>query len=955
MTRAGSEALVTRAGGRRAVQRVRWVLCGLVAAVAPLAGTPLVAQTPAAAATAAPAPAQRGYIVGQVIDKASGRPIQAVNIIVVGTALRTQTDLDGRYRLPAPAGVYSVRAQRLGSAAQQQDAIRVASGVSVTVNFALSNAVVQLQAVAVTAAPTKANSEDALLAMQKSAPRVSDGISAEAIKRAPGTNAGDAIVRVTGVSIVDSKFAVVRGLAERYSNTLLNGVELPSPEPQKKIVPLDIFPSSLLESIVVSKTATPDKPGDFAGGSVEVTTKEFPNTTVADISLTTGYNSTATFQSISHLPQRGIDYLGFDAGGRRQAPTPLPPPGDVTGANEVFAERLRNEWTPRPTPVAPNFGGTANFGGRFGGENAPLGYVVSANYNRQTDATPNRFFQNIFLTNGLAENTATITQAITQVDVGGIANFAVRLGSTNKIGWKNLYTRNAEELVSTSSGFSPVNGQDTEKRVYQVRYITRTLLQSQLSGDHLFSRLLDSRLEWKATLASAKRDEPENRSLSYARSSIDSVFQLFPNVPGSTFWIRNLSDDVRTGQLDWSTPIARFLGDGSLIKVGALLKERFRSFDGNLFTTNLDGVAVTEPWLRLPPEQVFAPELVGGSLLRLRRDGTRTLPYEAQDNLRAYYAMLDLPVRPWLRLTGGVRREDWALDIYNLRKDTLPPTTTRRNNDVLPSANLTLKLSDRQNLRLAYYQTVARPDPREVTSDAYEAVAGDCSNIGNPDLKRTTIRNGDIRWERYPRAGEIVSVSGFFKQFTDPIVEFLGTDSGNCYFRPKNAPSARLLGAELEFRRGLTFLPGWLKQLSAGLNVTLVQSSAKVAINADTSRTLRLQGQSDQLVNLSLLYSTPNGFEVSVLGNYFSDRVYRYGDVVQDVVPRVVADVLEQGRFGLDAKVRKRFRRMNVSFSARNLTDNEVRFTQQSDNGRLQVGYLRPGVNVSLGVGYALR
>jgi hypothetical protein len=212
-----------------------------------------------------------------------------------------------------------------------------------------------------------------------------------------------------------------------------------------------------------------------------------------------------------------------------------------------------------------------------------------------------------------------------------------------------------------------------------------------------------------------------------------------------------------------------------------------------------------------------------------------------------------------------------------------------------------------------------------------------------------------VRWERYPRAGEILSVSGFMKQFTDPIVEFLGTDSGNCYFRPNNVPSARLLGAEFEFRRGLTFLPGWMSRLSAGLNVTLVQSEAKARINADTSRTLRLQGQSDQLVNMNLLYSLPSGFEFSLLGNYFSDRVYRYGDVLAGAQVRVVADVVEQGRFGLDAKLRHRFGKANVSLSARNLTDNEIRYTQQSDNGTLQVGYLRPGVNISIGIGYALR
>ena len=938
---------------RRLFSHPRALALLLTCVAAPAARAQVATPTPTAPAT----PVARGFLTGRVIDKATARPLPGANITVVGTALRTQTDLDGRFRLTVPVGVYQVRAFRLGSVAQQQDGVRVVAGAGTTVTFALGDAVVQLQSQRVTAesAPRRANSDDALLAQQKASTRVSDGISADAIRRAPGANAGDAIVRVTGVSVVDNKFAVVRGLAERYSNTLLNGVELPSPEPQKKIVPLDIFPSSLLESIVVSKTGTPDRPGDFAGGSVEVSTKEFPDATVADVSVTTGYNSVATLRRFSHVPQRGVDLFGFDAGGRRQPPTPLPAPGDATGANEVFAERLRGVWTPAPTPIAPNAGATANLGGRLGGDAVPFGYVLSATWNRQTEATPNRFFQNVFLPSGLAENTATVSQAITQADLGGIANFALRLGSSNKLGWKNVYTRSTEELVSTASGFAPANGQDVERRVHQVRYITRTLVQSQLSGDHLLGRLFGSRLEWKATLATARRDEPENRALGYQRSSTDSVFQMFPNLPGTAFWIRYLRDDVRTGQIDWSTPIGRLLPSGTQFKAGVLGKTRFRSFDGTLLTTNLDGVPANAPWLRLPPEELFTPELLGGALLRLRRDDARTLPYEAQDDVRAYYGMLDLPIRPWLRLVAGAREENWALDIYALRRDTLPPATTRRNRDLLPSANLTIRLGERQNVRLAAYRTVARPDPREVSNDAYEAVAGDCSNIGNPALQRSTIENADVRWERYPAPGEIMSVSAFAKRFTDPIVEFLGTDAGNCYIRPANAPSARLTGAEFELRRALRFLPGPLARLSTGINVTLVRSEATARINADTSRTLRLQGQSDRLVNVSLVYAGPSGLEISLLGNYFSDRVVRYGDVLTGAQTRVVDDVIERGRFGLDARLRRRIGRTNVTLSARNLTDNEIRFVQRSDVGTLQVGYLRPGMTISLGVGYAIR
>ncbi len=934
--------------------------CGLLL-IAGAHASPLRAQTPAPAATPA-APAQRGFLVGQVIDKASARPVPASNILVVGTTLRTQTDLDGRYRLPIAPGVYAVRAFRLGSVAQQLEGIKITAGVSTTANFALGAAVVLLQAQTVTAAPTKANSEDALLAMQRSASRVSDGISAEAIKRAPGSNAGDAVVRITGVSIVDSKFAVVRGLAERYSNTLLNGVELPSPEPQKKIVPLDIFPSELLESIVVSKTATPDKPGDFAGGSVEVTTKEFPNTRVADVSFSTGYNSVSTFKDFSYAPQRGLDFFGFDNGARRQQVTAFPGASSTAAEREAFAESIRNVWAPTPTAITPNFGATLNFGGRLGGENAPVGYVISANVNRETEATPNRFFQIVLDQSGLAETSANLSQTTSTVDLGSIANFAVRVGSSNKIGWKNLYTRNAEELVSRAITYSPIEGGDASSEIFQVRYITRSLVQSQVTGDHLFNRLLGSRLEWKATFAEASRDEPENRSLIYQKKEADSAYYLSSSRYGS-FWYRYLRDQVRNAQVDWTTPIASLLGDGAILKVGALIKQRNRRFAGTQFRTQVPLNSSQLPWTRLQPERVFTPELLGSGLLSIEPLTSFALPYEADDNLNAYYAMLDVPVRPWLRMISGVRREDWALDVYSSRKDTLPPTSTRRNNDVLPSLNVTVKLSDRQNVRLAGYATVARPDPREVTRDSYESVAGDCSTIGNGSLQRTSIRNADVRWERYPRAGEIMAVSVFAKDFTDPIVELIARDDQKCVYRPTNATSATLRGVELEIRRGLSFLPGRLKQLSAGANLSFVQSSATIPVItsntvSDTSRTLRLQGQSDQLANVNMLYATPDGrFEISVLGNYFSDRVSRYGDVtVVQNKPVLLPDTYEQARFTLDAKVRRRIGRANVSLSARNLTDNERIFVQDSPvKGRTVVAYLRTGVGVSLGVGYGLR
>jgi len=919
----------------------------------------VLSRAGSAQAPAAPAPvAARGFIVGQVVDKESGRPLEATNILLVGTMLRTQTDLDGRYRLPAPVGTYTVRAFRLGSAPTQIDSVRVTAGGTVTANFALGSVALQLQSVAVTAGPVQATNEDALLAMQKAAPRVSDGISAQAIARAPGASASDAIVRVTGVSIVDNKFAVVRGLSERYSNTLLNGVELPSPEPLKKIVPLDLFPSSLLESIVVSKTATPDRPGDFAGGSVEISTKEFPDERVAEGSLSVGYGSQSSLRSLPHVRLRGVDYLGFDQGGLRRMPREVPTiaaSSPNAPANERFAEQLRNVWAPTPSRVDPNFGGSVNLGGRVG-ERTPVGYAISASLNRQMDATSNRLSQLVFdAFSGVPDQGYVSEEATSTVDVGMIANFATRLGTTQKIGWKNLYTRNAEERISRTAGYETASG-NAERLIYQSRYITRTLMQTQLTGDHLIPFLLRSRLEWRLTAANAARDEPENRSLGYFKGPTQASPELSPSSP-SQFWFRFLDDKVRAGQVDWSIPVPG-LPDGTQVKSGFLYRERDRLFDAYFFRVFPTTDPLLQRTLTLPPEQVFSPELIGVAV-DVRRQAAFTAPYEADDDIKAAYLMVDVPITNWLRFVGGARREEWKLNIFNGTKaDPLLAPTTRRVRDLLPSGNLTVNLTDRQNLRVAVYATVARPDPREVSSDYYTAIAGDCGNQGNPQLQRTSILNADVRWELFPDAGELMSVSAFYKDFTDPIGEVLSFEGSSlCTTQYRNFEGSKLMGGEFEFRKSLDFLNERLARFALGINVTLVTSKTTFRVDSTNTLSYRLQGQSDRLANVNLLYTDDGrGIDMSLLLNYFSDRIQRYGIAnIANGVISTVPGVIERGRYSLDAKVRRRVGRSTISLSGRNLTDNEIVFFQPHAQGQTRTGYLRPGINVSLGVGYALR
>lgn len=920
-----------------------------------------MASAPVGAQDAIPpaASSERGTVSGRVYDRETARPLPYANVVVVGTQLGTQTDLDGRFRITVrPPGVYAVRAMRIGYAMAEVGSVRITANENTELTFSLGPAAVQLQAVEVEGGPVRARSEDALLALQKSAPRVSDGISAEAINRAPGSDAADAIVRVTGVSVLDDRFVVVRGLSERYSNTLLNGVELPSPEPLKKIVPLDLFPASLLESIITSKTALPDRPGDFAGGSVEITTKDFPDTPVAQLSISLGYNSEATFRSVAQMPQRGMDYFGFDDGARRAMP-PNPPLADGSPEAERFAESLRNIWTPAPSRVGPDVGLELNLGGRRGSETSPLGYIVALTYSHDTDYTPDRLNQLITDSRtGEADRGYIARETALATDVGALANLALRLGHASKLGLKNLYTRNAEEVLSQSIGFETYNG-PIERRIYQTRYIVRELIQTQLTGDHVIAPLWNSRLEWKGSVAAAGRDEPENRSLIYFKNPETGVFSQVASTP-SPLWFRFLDDRLYAAQLDWGVPVTlRHKGD-ALLKIGAAYRTRDRRFDAYAYRIGVrQGFPEPPDATSLPPEQALAPENIG-TVYELQRLSTASLPYESDDDVRAGYVMVDVPVLESLRLVGGARYEDWRLSLsQGTREEPLADPTSRTNRDLLWSANLTWSLTDRQNIRLAAYRTVARPDPREVSPDYYAQVTGDCGNRGNATIRRARILNGDLRWEMYPAPGELFSVSAFVKEFFDPIVELLITPgSASCEILYSNVDRARILGGEFEVRKNLAFLPTPLHRLSAAVNLTLVQSAADYYPTEEALFVLPLQGQSDVLANASLLYTDDDrGLQASLLVNGFSDRTIRYGSVsISGTEAIQIPHVVERGRITVDAKIQKRLRGgLSASLSGRNLTDTEVLFTQESDVGRVRAGYFRPGVTVSFGLGYALR
>lgn len=896
-----------------------------------------------------------GRIGGRVFDAQSGRPLPAVQVSLEGTGVGVLTDPTGQFRTQAVApGTYTVVTQLIGYAQGRQAEVVVRSGETTLVEFALTFQAVQVQGISVEvqgAGSGRTSTEAALLARQRNAAVVSDGISAEQISRSPDSNAGDAIARVTGVSVVDDKFVVIRGLAERYSTTQLNGAELPSPEPTKRVVPLDVFPASLLESVVTVKASTPDRPGDFAAGSVDITTKEFPEESVLDLKFSTGFDERSTFRKLPMPRRSGLDLIAFDGQDRRTPGSPA----DGT----VFAQNLRNKWAFADRTVLPTMGLGATIGGQVGEFDRAIGYVFSVDYGQSASYDPSRYFA--FVTNGETGSTdvrGLSSQSRLGTDWGMVGNLSARLGSNHTISLKNLVTRESEETFIERLGVNPENqtSYTSDIRTTQVRYIERQVIQSQLGGRHYFDGILGSTLEWKVTGALAQRDEPENRSVNYLYE-IAREWWTIDDSKENSFWFRFLDETTYSGQLDWSLPLSIHRPDNFLLKFGGMARIRRRDLDASRYNLNVSttGVAPDGPdVLTLPPEQLFSPENIGRNV-RWGTVAVGGLPYDAKDDVYAGYGMIDYTPANWLRLTGGLRTEVWNLNVTTpLLLDEVRETV-----DLLWSFNTKISPTSSSNFRLATFQTVSRPDPREVSQTLFEEVSGECTVLGNPQLGRARILNADARWEWFPSPGELLSVSTFFKSFDDPFVQAVSISSLACVIQPLNAESATNFGVEAEVRKSLGFLSQDLDPLSVSVNFTWVDGSVTPKPeNSLGEELLPLQDQSNILLNGSLAWDDSDaGLSAAFLVNYFGDRLSRYGARANVGGAFIrTPDVYERGRTTLDAKVSQRLGDVSVSLSVQNITGVSFESYQATQLvGAVPTGLETGGVRGSLGLTWSVR
>jgi len=928
---------------------------------------PLGGPSGASAQDTSDQPVQRpGAITGVVVDQKQGEALPGANVTIKGTTTGTTTDLKGRYRLGGLApGTYDIVYSFVGFQQKTVTGVEVTAGTSTKIAVTLAEETAQLDEVVIEAEAAR-DSEAGMLVNRAKAAGVTNAISAETIGRSGAGSAAAAMGNVTGASVVEGKFVNVRGLQGRYVTVQLNGTTLPNADPDGNSVSLDIFPSSLIDNIVTAKTFTPDKPGTFTGGAIDITTKSFPDDFFLDVSVSTAYNSEVGVGGAVLRPPGGLEEVPSIAD------NDLVPSQPFSGTNNPDLQRrndLLNDLTrafatsvaPSPEDVFGNRSAEVAVGDRFsvlGGRS--LGAIASFTYDESfsgfNGGTTARFSQGLNADRLQPEASYTTRRGVEETLMGGLAGVSFQLTPNNEFGLRVVYNRDEERIARSETGILPRDNISGDRRFQTrvARVIERTVRSAQLDGTHQFgSGDKGVRVEWKTAVSAVGRDEPDNRFFQneFSPGATDTTYAISGPVTGlPTRYFRALSEQDWSGEGSIRVPIG-----GAAVEAGGHFRTKTREFRERLFqhdaeAANFDGTPnayVTEKAGRQENGQfgTYVKEVpsLGGN-------------YDASLDTGAGYLMVETPVPGLsaLEFIGGVRLEYADMSLNTLDNNTQGAFSQL---DVLPSANLVWALRQDMNLRLAYGRTIALPSFREFSPFESFNFVGDFTERGNPSLNRTSIHNLDLRWEWFPSAGELLSASIYYKAFSDPIERtFLpeSVDQGIVTYR--NRGSATVYGVELEGRKRLGGLASWLEHVQVGGNVTLTESRIDRTeevldllerFRDNPSETRQLQGQSPYLVNLNVGYDNPEtGTSVNVFFN-------RFGDRLQTVSANGV-DIFERARSTLDINASQRLLRgITVSASVKNVLNSE-QVVSQTFKGTEFVNDQRPlGRTVSVGVSYS--
>lgn len=908
----------------------------------------------------------KGFVSGRITDE-NGEGLPGVNIRLTETMLGTVTDIEGHYKLTMPAGTYQMEISSIAYQKKKITDVEVKSGKITNLNTSMTPASNQLGDVVVSASYKK-NSVNSLYLTQKNSAGMTNGISAEQIARTPDNNLGQVLKRITGVTTVDTRYVVVRGMTERYNQAMLDGVIIPSTDMNRRNFSFDIVPQELVNNVVVNKTASADLSAEFSGGQILINTLDIPEQNFTSLSLGTGYNTRTTGKKFGSLGGRGkSDFLGFDDG-RRNMPMNLQswtqrsepiPSYAITQSKQFNNQQLKGyQYT-----ASPNQNYRFSMGRLYQlDESLKFGFSGGLTYRNTQETNPFQTIRNsgfINVVEGQPLDTAAVRGSGNiykfNTTLGGVLNAGIQ-GAKFKIASKNYYSHVFNETMQDASKIL----QDNSVRYRELLTVPEytTVLQNKLEGENLIGSK-GLKFNWTGSITNISQDIKDMRRLRYQKTATlggvdyyDSPMVTNMHSDASGHYDSRLSTSLNETDYNWSASVSmpfNFLKEKSVVKAGYAGWDKKRSLNAatvQLVKMDLDA-AITGRY-----EDIMAPDrmgISGDSAFYYAYDGRNGSQYTGTSKNHAVFMMLDQRFFQKLRLVYGVRAENFNLansqdqflrnpdnGFGNSKVD--PFITGEKNWRFLPSVNATYSLTSNMNLRAAYSTTMVRPDFRETSYfELYDPYLD--ANIGGWNVVSTKIKNYDLRYEWYPSAGEIISVSAFYKDFDKPLemTHFMSSGVGTTrYLRFQNQKRAINKGFEIEIRKRLDFIADkqWLRDLTIFGNGTWMKSEveavnyAVVALDGGASYELvatdipgvkrPLYGQSPWIVNAGINY------DAKLVGANISYNRSGYRSYVVNNNPNEIE--YENGRNMVDLQLSARFlkQKAEIKLNISNLLDAET-------------------------------
>ena len=901
-------------------------------------------------------------IRGKLIDAATGEPMLFANVGIKGTTIGAISDFDGNFSLESQSlttAAYDVQFSFVSYETKVIEGVKVVAGqVTNLGEIKMESAAEQLQVVQVEAKVNK-QSENVLMMEQKDADVITQAIGAQELSRKGVSDVASGLTKVSGISVVSGNTQMfVRGLGDRYNSAMLNGMPIASPNPELKVIPMDIFPTDVVENIGVSKVFLTDRYADYAGASIDIRTKDYPEEGFVEVGVKGEFNSQATGKNFKHGDKGANDFLGFDDG-LRALPgeiesDPFYKPSRSDQAQEPFNSSFKVSQKNAPL----NTGANIIAGKTYHLKNQKLGVLTSLSYDNDYN-----IYNGIYrVLNSQYEKRTDyeFNSYVYSTNVSGLLNLSYEINSKNRLRYVMLYVHSSEDDLSEYYGYNRDQGQNFLTR--RMTYHEHGLLTNQLLGNHEFNKRLD--FEWAGSYAQARSNEPDRKQLVYMETPSGFLYNSIDRINNNRFW-SSIEENEISGRGAFNY---KFAGQGSeddktykgKVKFGSDFRTKSRDFNARQFYYDLNpdyfNSMLVNP--NTPESEINDDNFSNGNIY-VAEQPNPSYVYSASLNVMAFYANADYDLTERLKVGLGVRFElsnqtvkyKKLSDLYSgpFRKATLESA------DIYPNLNFKYALNEKSNLRAAASKTISRPEFKEMAPFLYEEIFGGMQIQGNANLQNAYNYNFDLKYELFQNRGEMFATTLFTRYLDNPIERIVESSSSKLYSF-QNADKAYVVGVEFELTKQLSNIigqEGFWSPMSIGFNTSLLYSRIqldKTGSTINTNDVRQLQGASPYLVNADLNYLwrhndvTKTTFTLTY--NVFGPRIYSVGVLgAGDIYERPVNTV----DFIVKNQINKHFK---LDFAIKNLLNQEVLRKQETGSEPIVVNSRRRGVTAGLTLGY---